>query len=83
MRDGEELVVEPFQRLIQQHQLLAYKYEGYWGCMDTFKDRQQLEDLYTRGEAPWEVWKRSKSQRDGVAWEEWKAKKKKAAIKHA
>jgi glucose-1-phosphate cytidylyltransferase len=83
MKAGEELVVQPFQRLIQKQQLLAYKYEGYWGCMDTFKDRQQLEDLYTRGEAPWEVWKRAKSERDEVPWEEWKTAKKKATIKHA
>jgi glucose-1-phosphate cytidylyltransferase len=84
MKEGEELVVQPFQRLIQQRQLLAYRYEGYWGCMDTFKDKQQLEDLYTRGEAPWEVWKGAKRERDEVPWEEWKAAKKKTAtIQHA
>jgi glucose-1-phosphate cytidylyltransferase len=84
MEEGEELVVQPFQRLIQQQQLLAYKYEGYWACMDTFKDRQQLEDLYTRGEAPWEVWKRAQCKQHEIPWEQWKAaKKKKAAIKHA
>lgn len=54
---GEELVEQPFQRLIQKEQLLAYEYDGYWACMDTFKDRQVLEDLYTRGTAPWQVWK--------------------------
>jgi glucose-1-phosphate cytidylyltransferase len=57
MRPGEELVVEPFQRLIPERQLMAYKYDGFWACMDTFKEKQQLEDLYTRGDAPWEVWK--------------------------
>ena len=57
LRDREELVEQPFQRLIEEQQLIAYKYQGYWACMDTFKDKQQLEDLYTRGEAPWEVWK--------------------------
>jgi glucose-1-phosphate cytidylyltransferase len=57
MEEGEELVEQPFQRLIEKEQLLAYQHKGYWACMDTFKDRQQLEDLYTRGEAPWEVWK--------------------------
>jgi glucose-1-phosphate cytidylyltransferase len=57
MQDGEELVVEPFQRLIAKGQLIAHKYEGFWACMDTFKEKQQLEDLYTRGDAPWEVWK--------------------------
>jgi len=57
MRDGEELVEQPFERLIRAEQLGAHKYGGYWSCMDTFKDRQQLDDLYTRGEAPWELWK--------------------------
>jgi glucose-1-phosphate cytidylyltransferase len=59
MREGEELVEQPFQRLIQHKQLLAYRYTGFWGCMDTFKDKQALDDMYARGEAPWEVWKKS------------------------
>jgi glucose-1-phosphate cytidylyltransferase len=54
--EGEELVREPFQRLVQQSKLTAYEYDGYWASMDTFKDRQQLEDTVTRGNAPWEVW---------------------------
>ena len=57
MRIGEELVHEPFQRLIQQKQLMAYRYDGFYASMDTFKDKQQLDDLYARGEAPWELWK--------------------------
>lgn len=59
MRPGEELVVEPFQRLAAERKLLAYKYDGFFGCMDTFKEKQQLDDLYTSGNTPWEVWKRS------------------------
>jgi len=58
MREGEELVQEPFRRLVDQKQLLAYRYDGFWACMDTFKDKQQLDDLYAKGSAPWEVWKR-------------------------
>ena len=58
MRPGEELVVEPFQRLIAQSQLMAYRYDGFWACMDTFKEKQQLDDLYSAGTAPWEVWKK-------------------------
>jgi glucose-1-phosphate cytidylyltransferase len=53
---GEELVVEPFQRLVGLERLRAYEYDGFWMSMDTFKDRQQLEDIYARGKAPWEVW---------------------------
>jgi glucose-1-phosphate cytidylyltransferase len=82
LRDGEELVEQPFQRLIQKEQLLAHKYGGYWACMDTFKDRQQLEDLYTKGNAPWEVWKTRPGEGNELPWEEWKASKKKKAIIH-
>ncbi|MCJ8145228.1 sugar phosphate nucleotidyltransferase [Ancylobacter sp. A5.8] len=53
MRDGEELVVEPFARLIKADQLLAYKYEGFWRAMDTLKDRQSLEDMIEKGQMPW------------------------------
>ena len=66
MRAGEELVAQPFQRLIREEQLLAHRYDGFWGCMDTFKDKQQLEELYTKGEAPWEVWKTAKTARKDV-----------------
>ncbi|UJS17831.1 MAG: glucose-1-phosphate cytidylyltransferase [Candidatus Jettenia sp.] len=57
IKEGEDLNHEPFHRLIQEEELLAYKYEGFWACMDTFKDKQRLDDIYARGEAPWEVWK--------------------------
>ena len=59
MRPGEELVQEPFQRLAEAGKLLSFNYDGFWACMDTFKDKQLLEDLYTRGQVPWEVWKRN------------------------
>lgn len=57
MNPGEELVQEPFQRLAAAGRLLAYPHDGFWACMDTFKEKQLLEDLYSRGQAPWEVWK--------------------------
>ena len=66
LREGEELVVEPFQRLIACNELIGYKHEGFWACMDTFKEKQQLEDLYTRGDAPWEVWKSKSTHNDKV-----------------
>jgi len=56
MGDGEELVVEPFQRLIDEHSLLGYRYEKFWYCMDTFKEQQELNDMFELGNAPWEVW---------------------------
>lgn len=55
IQPGEELVREPFQRLIQQQALLAYKCAGFWQCMDTFKDKQHLEEL-NQVTAPWQVW---------------------------
>ena len=57
MKEGEELVEEPFRRLIAEEQLMVYPYDGFWACMDTFKEKQHLDELYTRGSAPWEVWK--------------------------
>lgn len=57
LRPGEELVGEPFRRLLNERQLIGYNYKGFWRSMDTFKDKQVLDDLYARGVAPWEVWK--------------------------
>ncbi len=62
IHDGEDLVNEPFQRLVARGGLVAYEYDGFWMSMDTFKDRQQLEDIYARGNAPWEVWNESAAQ---------------------
>jgi len=59
MKPGEELVQEPFQRLCEAGKLMSLPYDGFWACMDTFKDKQLLEDLYSRGQVPWEVWKKS------------------------
>jgi glucose-1-phosphate cytidylyltransferase len=56
MKPGEDLVNEPFQRLISARELITVKHDGFWACMDTFKERQQLEDLWSRGAAPWQVW---------------------------
>jgi glucose-1-phosphate cytidylyltransferase len=55
MRPGEELVLEPFQRLIADNQLMAYKYDGFWRSMDTLRDRQTLEDLIEKAALPWRV----------------------------
>jgi glucose-1-phosphate cytidylyltransferase len=57
IREGEELVCEPFQRLVRVGRLAALEFDGFWQSMDTFKDRQQLEEIHARGNAPWAVWK--------------------------
>jgi glucose-1-phosphate cytidylyltransferase len=56
IKEGEELVEQPFRRLISEGQLLSYSHSGFWACMDTFKELQELDDLYRRGDAPWTVW---------------------------
>jgi glucose-1-phosphate cytidylyltransferase len=63
LREGEELVIEPFNRLIEEGQLMAYRYEGFWRAMDTLRDKQLLEELVERGEMPW----RLSTQRKRVA----------------
>jgi glucose-1-phosphate cytidylyltransferase len=56
MRDGEELVLEPFARLIAENQLMAYRHEGFFTGMDTFKEKQMFDDMYNAGKMPWAVW---------------------------
>lgn len=56
MNENEELVIEPFQRLIEERKLLAMPYDGFWQNMDTFKDRTLLHELHAEGAAPWQVW---------------------------
>jgi len=56
MNEGDELVDQPFERLIKLNKLLAYKFRGFWASMDTFKDKQMLETMITEGKAPWQVW---------------------------
>jgi glucose-1-phosphate cytidylyltransferase len=56
MREGEELVLEPFQRLIQEQRLVSQKYSGFWQNMDTFKDHHTLNGMLAKGNAPWQIW---------------------------
>ena len=53
---GEDLVEEPFRRLIVRQALIAHRYEGFWAPMDTLKDKQQLEAMLEGGNGPWRVW---------------------------
>lgn len=55
MREGEELVVEPFQRLADANQLIAFRHNGFWRSMDTLRDRQALEDMVEQGNMPWRL----------------------------
>lgn len=64
IRDGEELVVEPFHRLIAERQLMTYRNPGFWACMDTFKEKKLFDDMYARGEMPWVVWENQRDRLD-------------------
>jgi glucose-1-phosphate cytidylyltransferase len=56
IQPGDELVVEPFRRLVAEKRLIAYEHDGFFMAMDTLKERQMLEDMLAKGNAPWEVW---------------------------
>ena len=56
LEPGEELVMQPFQRLMARRQLLAVPYDGFWRNMDTFKDKMQLDEILAQGRGPWQVW---------------------------
>ena len=40
---------------------IGYRHSGFWCCMDTFKDKKLLDDMYDRGDRPWEVWRRART----------------------
>lgn len=44
------------QKLAKKGELMAYKHEGYWQCMDTVRDAEYLNRLWRSGDAPWRVW---------------------------
>ena len=56
--EGDETILErdPLERLAADGQLMAYRHEGYWQCMDTLRDKNQLEEAWDSGSAPWKVW---------------------------
>ncbi|TMJ53591.1 MAG: glucose-1-phosphate cytidylyltransferase [Alphaproteobacteria bacterium] len=59
IKPGEEVVEEPMQRLIAAKQLAPYRYDGFWACMDTFKEKMMLDDMVNSGKAKWQVWANS------------------------
>jgi glucose-1-phosphate cytidylyltransferase len=54
--DDTEWEKEPLERLAADGQLMAYRHEGFWQCMDTLRERKLLEQLWDSGRAPWKVW---------------------------
>lgn len=68
LKPGEEFVYEPMQRMIAEKKVWSKRYDGFWQCMDTFKDKQILDELEASGAAPWCVWRNGKEpkQASGV-----------------
>lgn len=56
--DNTMLEKEPFETLAGNGQLIAYKYNGFWQCMDTKREKEKLEEYWESGAAPWKVWGR-------------------------
>ncbi len=56
--DGDESVLErdPLGRLAAEGELAAYRHEGFWQPMDTLREKQMLEALWSQGKAPWKTW---------------------------
>lgn len=57
--DGDQTVLEkqPLEKMASLGELMAFKHNGYWQCMDTLREKNLLEELWSKGEAPWKVWK--------------------------
>ncbi|MDJ0737785.1 MAG: glucose-1-phosphate cytidylyltransferase [Nostocaceae cyanobacterium] len=54
--DDTQWEKEPLEALARDGQLMAYKYSGFWQCMDTLRDKRRLESLWSSGNAPWKTW---------------------------
>lgn len=54
--DADMFEVEPLEKLAKNGELMAYRHEGFWQCMDTMRDLKHLESLWADGKAPWKVW---------------------------
>jgi glucose-1-phosphate cytidylyltransferase len=62
IREGEELVEQPFARLIAEKKLLTYRWKGFWQCMDTFKDKMRFDSMEAEGQCPWAVWQQPQAR---------------------
>jgi glucose-1-phosphate cytidylyltransferase len=55
--DGTAWEQEPMKRLVAEGELSAYRHEGFWQAMDTLREKNLLEEMWKKGNAPWKVWK--------------------------
>jgi glucose-1-phosphate cytidylyltransferase len=70
INEGEDLVEQPFGRLIEAKKLGAYQHRGFWQAMDTLKDKIALDRMEARGECPWMLWKDNGDHGTGTLGEE-------------
>jgi glucose-1-phosphate cytidylyltransferase len=56
IREGEELVEEPLGRVMAAKKLVTFPWDGFWQCMDTFKDKITYDRMEAKGDCPWKVW---------------------------
>ena len=54
--DSQMLEREPLERMAKAGQLMAYRHSGFWQPMDTLREKQMLEQMWSEGRAPWKVW---------------------------
>lgn len=56
--EGEQTILErePLEKLAAENQLVAYEHEGFWHCMDTIRDKDNLNEIWASGKAPWKKW---------------------------
>lgn len=56
--DGDSTIFEkePLERTAAEGKLMAYRFNGFWSCMDTQRDKNRLEELWNSGKAPWKIW---------------------------
>ncbi|MDP2939831.1 MAG: sugar phosphate nucleotidyltransferase [Candidatus Omnitrophota bacterium] len=57
LRDDDVLERDTFRRLVKDKNLVAFKHNGFWECMDTYKDNLRLNELWSNNNAPWAIWK--------------------------
>jgi len=57
--EGDETSLEnaPMEKLVENQELVGYVHNGYWQCMDTLREKRQIEKMWNSGNAPWKVWK--------------------------
>jgi glucose-1-phosphate cytidylyltransferase len=54
--DGCVFEKGPMERLVREGQLKAYRHDGFWQCMDTYREQQMLDRMWQAGRAPWKTW---------------------------